>query len=809
MRFPFFPLLLTLPAVAAPTLNDSGPVPRGGMVGTTVKLQINGERLGEARELLSPTPGLAFGEIKSAADGKSAELEVKIAPDCPLGEHTVRLRGTTGWSYLRTFWVGPFPFAAEKEPNNKPSEAQELTGPVTVEGVLNSEDPDHFFVNLEKGARLSVEVAANRLGRGIGNNQPLDPHLSILDEKGFTLASCDDAALLGQDAFLCFTAPEKGRYTILLREASYSGDGSCRYHLHVGSFPRPIAVWPPGGKPGETRKFRFLFADGTSAEQELKVPAADPASDRSPLCFRDPSGPAPSPNWIRSSDLPAFTENVDSNWVDNAVVANAPVDPGLAFEGVIEKKDDQDYFGFEGKKDQKVTVAVYARRLGSPFDPDVHLLDDKGKYLQGGDDQDGSLDGRFTHTLPADGRYFIRVKDFLNTGNPADIYRVEVTANRPKLLATLPSGQNNETQPNQTIQVPRGGKFGAIFKIARDNCGGPVSLAFDNLPAGLKLLTNTAPDGAGELVALFEASADAPVAGGLLQPRFELGNSPVRGNFFSRIELVRGDNNRTFHQVATDRLAVAVTEPAPFTVELRPPPTPLSRDGNLTLRIVVKRAEGFKGAVEVRLPLLPGGVSGPGSVTLEENTAEADFKLDATDKASEGEMPVFVVGRAERSGGGSVENATGFTPLKIVSQALRLDVEMASLTQGGEARFPGKLEVLRPFPGEATLTLENLPGGVTADPVKVNAQTKEVSFLLRAKPDAPIAKHQGILVRADIPENGKTATLYLARNTVLRLDAPPKNAPPPPPADVAKKPDQPAEKPLSRLEQLRKQSQAK
>ena len=46
-------------------------------------------------------------------------------------------------------------------------------------------------------------------------------------------------------------APADGKYYVQVRESSYGGDGNCYYRLHVGNFPRPIAVYPAGGKMGE------------------------------------------------------------------------------------------------------------------------------------------------------------------------------------------------------------------------------------------------------------------------------------------------------------------------------------------------------------------------------------------------------------------------------------------------------------------------------------------------------------------------------------------------------------------------------
>ena len=49
---------------------------------------------------------------------EQVKVAVKIAPECRLGEHHLRVRTATGISELRTFWVGALPSIDEKEPNS-------------------------------------------------------------------------------------------------------------------------------------------------------------------------------------------------------------------------------------------------------------------------------------------------------------------------------------------------------------------------------------------------------------------------------------------------------------------------------------------------------------------------------------------------------------------------------------------------------------------------------------------------------------------------------------------------------------------
>jgi hypothetical protein len=163
--------------------------PAGGQRGMEVQISFNGERLQDAEEIISYEPGLEVRRLNLVTN-KLVTALVKIAPDCRLGEHHLRLRTASGISELRTFFVGPFPVISEIEPNNLPAQAQKIALNTTVAGVITSEDVDCFAVQLKKGERLSAEVEGMRLGRGV-----FDPQLAVLETNGTVLADVDDTWL--------------------------------------------------------------------------------------------------------------------------------------------------------------------------------------------------------------------------------------------------------------------------------------------------------------------------------------------------------------------------------------------------------------------------------------------------------------------------------------------------------------------------------------------------------------------------------------------------------------------------------------
>src|SRR5690606_35101172 len=219
------------------------------------------------QEVLAFQPGIEFGEL-SVENDKHAVAKIRILPDAPLGEHGLRLRTTGGVTYLRSFFVGEFPVVHEVEPNDDPWRAQRIDLGTTMQGVAQREDAGYYVCRLKKGERFSAEVEAMRLGRTM-----FDAFVSILDPRGFEIASCDDSPLLRTDPFVSIIVPEDGDYRILVREAAYEGDDSCQYRLHLGSFTRPTAAFPPGARPGETVEFRFIGDPSGDFTQSVAIPA--------------------------------------------------------------------------------------------------------------------------------------------------------------------------------------------------------------------------------------------------------------------------------------------------------------------------------------------------------------------------------------------------------------------------------------------------------------------------------------------------------------------------------------------------------
>ena len=312
-------LVLAGPAMAtAPALSIIQP--RGGQRGTEQVVTFQGARLTDAKEIVSYSPGFSVTKLEVVNDGQ-VKATVKVAPDCRLGEHAFRVRTASGISEMKTWWVGALPVINEKEPNSEFANPQKIPLNVTVHGVIDNEDVDYFVVECKKGQRLTAEIEAMRLG-----NTLFDPYVAILDTKRFELAASDDAPLVGQDSIASIVVPADGNYIIQVRDSAYGGNGSCQYRLHVGTFPRPLAVVPAGGKPGTEVEVRFIGDVAGDFTQKIKLPATPDAQFA--VFAQDAGGICPSGIPFRLSDLPDVIESGGNN-----SHANGHADPAGARRG--------------------------------------------------------------------------------------------------------------------------------------------------------------------------------------------------------------------------------------------------------------------------------------------------------------------------------------------------------------------------------------------------------------------------------------------------------------------------------------------
>jgi hypothetical protein len=781
---------------ASPVLSALSP--RGAQRGKDVVVTFSGARLADAKEVLFYTPGFSVAKLE-VVNPSVVRATVKIAQDCRLGEHAVRLRTASGISEMRTFWVGALPVVAEKEPNSDFAAPQKIPLNVTVEGVVDYEDVDYFAVECKKGQRLSVEIEAMRLA-----NTLFDPYVAILDSKRFELASSDDSPLLGQDGMCSIVVPADGTYIVQVRESAYGGNGACAYRLHVGTFPRPQAVVPAGGKAGEEIEVRFIGDPRGEFKQKIKLPPKP--VEKFGIFAQDADGISPSPIPFRLIDAGNVIEVEPNDTHANATKAELP----LALNGVIDKPGDTDWFRFKAKKGQTYDIHCYARRLGSPLDPVMTLAFAGGGAIAINDDAFGP-DSYFRITFPEDREYVLGITDHLGKGGPTYFYRVEFTLVQPSATVSIPKVALF-SQERQTISVPRGNRMATLMSVSRANFGGEVVLGAEGLPTGLTLNAENVAANLDVVPVVFEAAPTAAVAGSLanISVRHADPKHPaIAGRFAQTAELVTGPPGQSVYWSHTvDRAAIAVTDEVPYSIRIIEPKVPLVQNGSMQLKIVAERKPGFTAPITIYALFNPPGVGSASAVTIPANQTEVLMPMNAAGNAQVRRWKTAVLGVSD-AGSGPMWVSSQLATIEVAPPLVAFNMERAAVEQGKETDLFCKIQHLTPFEGKAKVRLLGLPFKVTTPEMEITKETKEVAFKLTTDTTSPAGIHRNLFCQVVITKNGEPIVANTGASE-LRIDVPivKKEPPKPAPAPVvtAKAPPPPAkppEKRLTRLEKLR------
>ncbi len=419
-------------------------MPPGVQRGKTTEVTIGGARLADAKQLLFFTPGVVVESIK-AVDEANVKAMISVPADCACDLHAFRLVTETGISNLRYLGIGTMPIVDEVEPNSDFAKPQLIESNVTIHGIIKAEDVDYFAIDLKKGEPLTIEIEGLRLSY---LNNFFDPFVAVLDSRRFELARSDDFPLVYQDGICSFEAPEDGRYTIEIRESSYGGSDRSVYRAHIGRFPRPVAIHPAGGSPGETLQVTCVDGKGTVWKESITIPTE---VDKEFKFWSQRDGlVSPSPNFLRVrpyANVQESPENDDPNKV--SVSETLPA----AFHGILEKKDDQDWFGFQAKKDQTLDIKVFARgTLRSPVDSLLTIRKIGGGQV-GANDDSGGPDSYVSFKVPEDGKYAVGIRDHLEKG----VLNIFIVSRLPLRKHPLPQRSTNSSDMSRKSSMcPQG-----------------------------------------------------------------------------------------------------------------------------------------------------------------------------------------------------------------------------------------------------------------------------------------------------------------------------------------------------------------
>jgi hypothetical protein len=754
------------------------------------------------------------GRVES---GSGVRVKLKIADDCPLGVHGMRLRTAAGISEYQRFNVGPFETVEEGElstrdgRNDKRESAQSVPLNSTVLGrMIEPTDVDLFRVEAKQGQRISAEIEAVRLG--VDQGIP-DLHLAVLNADGKRLIAADDSALFLQDPVVSFIAPHDGAYFVEVRHTTYSANGDV-YRLHIGTFIRPTGLYPAGGQAGQELTVRVIGDPKGESSRTVKLPEL-PNSEAASRDFRfvavdaESNVPTPTPNTLRVSPFPNVLE-VEPNDSADAPLPT-PVALPVAFNGIIDKPGDVDCFRFTAKKGERFKIHCLANALGSPLDPTIWVkqvgakgnpqraTDSRANQLGyppfGGMNRD-TLDPILDFTAAADGEYVLGVEDDRGSGGADYVYRVEISPETDAVYVYIPQDGENQFQPQsrQSVSVPSGGRYNTQLAVLNSNrpFAGELELVALGLPEGVTMHAPRITPAMPRVPVVFEAAPDAKLQGKFIEivarpaqtdskddrdVKDEKQPSLVSG-FRQTIPMSSANNNDFYLFNTFEKLAIAVTEPAPFSIEIEEPKSALVQNGEISLKFKINRAEGFEEPVSVAMEWKPNGVSTGTPVTMRPDKADGEYLLGAARNATAGSYLVTLsaVSGAQRPAYRDGANRTYVStkPFKLIVAEPHIDAKFAraSIERGKTANLTVKLNHLKPFEGKAKATLARLPRGVQlVEPVReITSEDKEVTFTLKATEECLTGGYQGITLEVTVIEDGQSVKQLSGYGT-LRIDA--------------------------------------
>jgi hypothetical protein len=783
--------------------------PPGGQRGTTVEVEFVGRGLDQAKDVLFYEPGITVesleaidtttapnGKPQSVEPGTRVRAKLKLADDCPLGAHGLRVRTAGGLTEYHRFFVGPFPTVEENEiPSKQRNDKRETATPVainsTVLGRINDPtDIDYYRVEVKRGQRLSAEIEAARLGveRGIP-----DLHLAIYDEAGKKLAEADDSALYVQDPILSILAERDGPYFVEVRHSTFNGANEV-YRLHVGTFARPTGIFPAGGQAGEELKVRVLGDPKGAWDETVRLPK-EPGDF--PFVAVVDGVPTPSPNRLRVSPFPNVLE-VEPN--DTPEAAGSVTSLPAAFNGIIDKPGDVDCFRFRVKKGEAYRFHALAQALGSPCDPAIWIKAVGGKgnaaVVRASDSRPNQLGyaptgglNRETHdpvlewTAPADGEYVLGVEDERGEGGSDYVYRVEVGPQVNAVHTYIAPEPENQFAPQlrQSISVAAGNRCTVQVGVFATNrpFTGELELVGVNLPKGVTVHAQKITPGVTKVPVVFEAAADAKPQAALVDLVVRpVGGGTLASGYRQTVLMNAYGNNDYYLHVPVDRLALAVTDPAPFRVQVDEPKSALVQNGEMALKFKVERAKGFDGPVTVQMEARPTGINTATPVTVPAGQTEGTYTLGAARNAAAGKHQVTLTAmsgsarRGYQDGEGRTYVASQPFALTVAEPHVEAKIPRTSIERGKTTTLTIKLNHLQKFDGKAKATLARLPRGVELVEAskEITSADNEVAFTLRATPEALVGNYQGVVLDLTVVENGQ-AVRQLSGYGILRVDA--------------------------------------
>ena len=496
MRF-FLASVLLLAATsvqAAPKLEHLSPL--GAQRGTQATISAQGSGLQDVTALWFANPAIQ-ATLQPGGKADEQKFQVTVPANVAPGLVECRAIGKDGISDARFLVVGTLPEITKKDERTTQFEPQDVTLPVTVNGMIkDNNQADWFRFSLKKGEWITV------LCTGRWSGAKLDPYVRLLDPQGRSLGWSDDSGA-STDARLHFQAPEDGQYIVEARDVQYRGGKGFDYRLKLWTGPFVTGAMPAAIQSGHPQTV------------QARVSGENRAVSVSPLPERDWDGPgawvtipgAPEPYPLLASDYPQLDGRAPNDPPEQAQALSLPCGVTGTFGSIA----DIDRYRVSLKAGQSLVVRVRMNNWQGQGSPTVSLFAPDGKLLH---DERGNGDGEATATLTAKvgGEYRIELHALLwkVRGGPEFTYNAEFSEKEsPDIGVSFPAGVT-------TYEEETGKEVKIKLNVERRAFDGPIALDVEGLPAGCTFEPKSTP-GKGFVELTAKCPAPVPVSHALLR----------------------------------------------------------------------------------------------------------------------------------------------------------------------------------------------------------------------------------------------------------------------------------------------------
>jgi WD40 repeat protein len=678
------------------TASLSATQPTGLQRGTSVRMTLLGARINNATQIYFDDPGIS-GRLVSPPDPNPGVLRVDVTASAGVaaGLHRLWVRTPLGATGSVVFHVSVRPEVAQKEPNNTPQSAQPVPSECTVIGALDQPgDIDCYTIAAKRGEEIVCEVTASAI------RSRLQPVVTVLSPSGVPVAESRPVAGRTETA-VGFRAETDGGYTLRISDFDGAGGGDVTYRLQIGHTPLVTGVWPLGLQKGTTGRFTVTGFNVPSTPVHVTAPAETSWGRTIPLPIENPLFSPALSRPIAIGDDPELLQKQGNTTRQQAQLM--PV-PGVVNGRLEGSAGVSNYYSFTAKRGQKLIVDVMARRLGSPLDSEIEILDSTGKpveraVLRAVAQTEMTLNDRDSSTNAL--RIFnwddIRLNDYVLVGREV----IQVTE--------LPKGPDDDMR----FRSYRGQRLGFFGTTPEFHSVGSQVYKVQVHPAGSSFSPNGYP-----LTRLTYTNDD----GGPLYGKDSCIDftAPADGTYTVRITDARGLAGNDFAY----RLSVHPPRPD-FRVNPGFEHINVPSGAGATILVESERYDGFNGPIEVALEGLPSGYH-CSSTTIEAGENSAILLITADENAPPMDAPVRLTARAAVDGKQIVHTAEApyggrlFTALSKPDIRFRTNLTQVTLTAGAEADLKAVAERLGNFGGRIPVLVQNLPFGVRVQNVGLN-----------------------------------------------------------------------------------------